>query len=287
MSAVYKHELRSYFTSLTAYVFGAFVLFFAGIYTTVYNLRRGLANFEYAIASFGFVFLIAVPILTMRVIAEERHQRTDQLLYSLPISMTDVVLGKYLALLTVFAVPVGILCTYPPILSLIGHVRFSIAYTSLLAYFLMGAALIAVGLFISSVTESTALAAGLCFVVLLINYMISSLTRYLPTSAYASYVCFLVFGLLLAVILYLMTKNIPVSLIVLAVLEAGLFLYYRSGRYRFYNLFPKFVGKLSLYEAFYLFPNGVFSIAAIVFLLSVIVFFLFLSEQSLEKRRWN
>ena len=63
-----------------------------------------------------------------------------------------------------------------------------------------GVALIAVGLFISSVTESTALAAGLCFVVLLINYMISSLTRYLPTSAYASYVCFLVFGLLMALV---------------------------------------------------------------------------------------
>ncbi len=287
MSAVYRHELRSYFTGLTAYIFGAFVLLFAGIYTVVYNVRRALANFEFAIASFAFVFLIAVPILTMRVIAEERRQRTDQLLYSLPITMTDVVLGKYFALLTVFALPVAIICTYPLILGGFGHVRLSIVYVSILAYFVMGAALIAIGVFLSSLSESTALSAGLCFVVLLINYMLKSLSGFLPSSSYASYICFLVCGLLLAFILYLMTKNIPISLIALAVIEAGLFLFYRSGRFRFYNLFPKFLTKLSLFEAFYLFPNGVFSVSALVFLLSVIVFFLFLTEQSLEKRRWN
>ena len=287
MSAVYKHELHSYFTGLTAYIFGAFIMLFSGIYTVVYNIRMGLANFEYAIASYAFVFLIAVPILTMRVIAEERQRKTDQLLYSLPISMTDVVLGKYFALLTVFALPVAIICSYPLILNRFGDVRFGIAYTSILAFFIMGAALIAVGVFISSVTESTALAAGLCFVALLMNYMINRLTNYLPNSSYASYIAFLVCGLLLAVILYAMTKNLAVSLIALAVIEAALLIFYNSDRSRFYNLFPRFLKSLSLYEAFYLFPNGVFSVSALVFLLSVIVFFLFLTEQSLEKRRWN
>ena len=84
MKAVFRHELSSYFTGMTGYVFGAFLLLFAGIYTMAVNLNAGLSNFEYVLSNLSFIFLIIVPILTMRVIAEERRQRTDQLLYSLP-----------------------------------------------------------------------------------------------------------------------------------------------------------------------------------------------------------
>lgn len=118
MSAVYRHELASYFTNLAAWVFGAFLLLFAGIYMMAYNLHAGYSNFEYVFGGMCFVFLVAVPVLTMRVIAEEKRQRTDQLLYSLPLSMTRVVLGKYLALLTAFALPVAIICLYPLLLRL-------------------------------------------------------------------------------------------------------------------------------------------------------------------------
>lgn len=107
MKAVFRHELSSYFTGMTGYVFGAFLLLFAGIYTMAVNLNAGLSNFEYVLSNLSFIFLIIVPILTMRVIAEERRQRTDQLLYSLPLSMTGVALGKYAALLVVFLVPTG------------------------------------------------------------------------------------------------------------------------------------------------------------------------------------
>ena len=109
MKAVFRHELSSYFTGMTGYVFGAFLLLFAGIYTMAVNLNAGLSNFEYVLSNLSFIFLIIVPILTMRVIAEERRQRTDQLLYSLPLSMTGVALGKYAALLVVFLVPTGII----------------------------------------------------------------------------------------------------------------------------------------------------------------------------------
>ncbi len=89
MKAVLRHELSSCFTNLSGYVFGAFLLLFAGIYTMVYNLQSATTNFEYVLGSMSFVFLIIVPILTMRVLAEERRQKTDQLLYSLPLSMTQ------------------------------------------------------------------------------------------------------------------------------------------------------------------------------------------------------
>jgi ABC-2 type transport system permease protein len=112
MRAVFRHELSSYFTNVTAYVFGAFLLLFAGIYTMVYNLKMALANFEYVLGGMSFVFLVIVPILTMRVLAEERRQKTDQLLYSLPLTMTRVILGKYAALLVVFLVPVVLIGLY-------------------------------------------------------------------------------------------------------------------------------------------------------------------------------
>ena len=109
MKAVFRHELSSYFTGVTGYVFGAFVLLFTGIYTMVYNLQSASVNFEYVLGSMSFVFLIIVPIATMRILAEERRQKNDQLLYSLPITMTQVVLGKLAALLVAFAAPLAII----------------------------------------------------------------------------------------------------------------------------------------------------------------------------------
>lgn len=102
MIAILKHELRTYFHSLTAYVFGAFLLVFVGIGSMLYNIQAAVSNFEYVLSFSCIVFVVIVPILTMRVIAEERRQKTDLLLYSLPLSTTQVVIGKYLALLAVY-----------------------------------------------------------------------------------------------------------------------------------------------------------------------------------------
>ena len=119
MTAVLKHELRNYFHSFTAYVFGAFLLAIVGFGSMLYNLQAAVSNFEYVLSFGSIVFVVIVPILTMRVIAEERRQKTDQLLYSLPISTTQVVLGKYLALLVVYLIPLGIISLYPLIMN--GH----------------------------------------------------------------------------------------------------------------------------------------------------------------------
>ena len=108
MTAVLKHELRNYFHTLTAYVFGAFLLAFIGLGATLYNLQAAVSNFEFVLSFGSLVFVVIVPILTMRVIAEEKKQRTDQLLYSLPITTTEVVLGKYLALLVVYLIPLAV-----------------------------------------------------------------------------------------------------------------------------------------------------------------------------------
>lgn len=145
MMAVFRHELRLYFQSLTAYVFGAFLLAFVGIGAMLYNLQAAVSNFEYVLSFGSVVFVVIVPILTMRTLAEERRQKTDQLLYSLPLSAASVILGKYLALLTVYLVPLAMISFYPLIFRQYGDVYLPTAYGSLAAFFLMGGALIAVG----------------------------------------------------------------------------------------------------------------------------------------------
>ena len=112
MSAVFRHELRGYFHTLTAYVFGAFLLAVVGLGSMLYNLEAAVSNFEFVLSFASIIFVIIVPILTMRTIAEERKQRTDQLLYSLPITTTQVILGKYFALLVVYLIPLAVISLY-------------------------------------------------------------------------------------------------------------------------------------------------------------------------------
>ena len=145
MTAVFKHELKLYFHSLTAYVFGAFLLAFVGIGSMLYNLQAAVSNFEFVLSFGSLVFVVIVPILTMRVLAEERKQRTDQLLYSLPITTAQVIAGKYLALLAVYLIPLCVVALYPLLFSQFGEVYLPTSYGSILAFFILGAALIAVG----------------------------------------------------------------------------------------------------------------------------------------------
>lgn len=287
MNAVFRHEVSSHFHSLSAYVFGAFLLLFGGVYTMVMNLNNLLTNFEFVMGNMAFIFLIIVPILTMRVLAEERRQKTDQLLYSLPISMTDVVLGKFGALLVMLLIPLAIIALYPVVLSAFGNIHFPTAYGAMLGFFLLGAALIAIGLFISSITESQAVAAGLCFVVMLLNYYISDLATFVAATAFASFSAFAAVIVILALLINMMTKNGTISLIFAAVGEGALLAGYLLNASSFEGLFPKVMESLSLFDRFYVFVNGVFDLSAVVYFITVIALSLFLSVQSMERRRWN
>lgn len=287
MIAVLKHELRTYFHSLTAYVFGAFLLMFVGIGAMLYNLQAAVSNFEFVLSFGCLVFVVIIPILTMRVIAEERKQKTDQLLYSLPISTTQVVLGKYLALLTVYLLPLVFTSIYPLIFAQYGEVYLLTAYGSLFAFFLLGAALIAVGVFISSLTDNQGLAAGIGIAVILFNYYSVSLAEYVSATAMGSIITLLVLILLLGLVIRHITRNhmlsywITLGLIALETLVCWVDID------AFEGLLPKVMEQLSLFERFYKFVNGVFDMTGIVYYLTVILFFLFLSVQSLEKRRYN
>lgn len=287
MIAVLKHELRNYFHSFTAYVFGAFLLAIVGIGAMLYNLQAAVSNFEYVLSFGTIIFVVIVPILTMRVIAEERKQKTDQLLYSLPISTVKVILGKYLALLVIYLIPLAIISIYPLIFAQFGDVYLPTSYGSLVAIFIMGAALVALGVFISSLTDNQGLAAGIGIAVILFNYYSVSLSEYVSSTAFGSAIALSVLALLLGVIIRYLTRNEQfasgISLILLAVITATYFLNPTA----FEGLLPNIMRQLSLFDRFNTFVSGVFDLTAIFYYVSVIVFFLFLSVQSLEKRRYN
>lgn len=287
MSAVFSHELKTYFHSLTAYVFGAFLLIFTGIGALMYNINAAVSNFEYVLEFCSIVFVVIVPILTMRVIAEERKQKTDQLLYSLPITTTQVILGKYLALLVVYAIPLCIISFYPLLFRRYGEVYLLTAYGSILAFFIMGAALIALGVFISSLTENQGFAAGIGIAVILLNYFSVTLSEYVSSTAYSSLIALFVIAVLLAIVIQKLTKNDWLGYGVGAVLLAALMITYFVDMDKLEGLLPDIMTKLSLFKQFSVFVNGIFDLTAIVYFLSVIAFFLFLSVQSLEKRRYN
>ncbi|MBQ7918493.1 MAG: Gldg family protein [Lachnospiraceae bacterium] len=175
MPAIYKRELKSYFHSFIGLLFIGVSLFFVGLYFTVYNVTYGSPYFSYAISSVIFVFLISVPVLTMRILAEERHNKTDQLILTAPVSVGKIVLGKYLALLTIFAIPTVIISVYPLILSRFGSVPLTECYLAILGYFLYGAACLAIGVLVSAMTESQVIAAVLTFGALFLGYMMSSI----------------------------------------------------------------------------------------------------------------
>ena len=287
MSAVFSHELKTYFHSLTAYVFGAFLLIFTGIGALMYNINAAVSNFEYVLEFCSIVFVVIVPILTMRVIAEERKQKTDQLLYSLPITTTQVILGKYLALLVVYAIPLCIISFYPLLFRRYGEVYLLTAYGSILAFFIMGAALIALCVFISSLTENQGFAAGIGIAVILLNYFSVTLSEYISSTAYSSLIALFVIAVLLAIVIQKLTKNDWLGYGVGAILIAGLMITYFVDMDKLEGLLPDIMTKLSLFKQFSVFVNGIFDLTAIVYFLSVIAFFLFLSVQSLEKRRYN
>lgn len=287
MTAVLKHELSGYFHSLTAYIFSAFLLAFVGIGSLVYNIQSAVANFEYVLGYVCLGFAVIIPILTMRVIAEERKQKTDQLLYSLPVRTSQIVVGKYLALLIVYLVPLCIVALYPLIFAQFGEVYLPASYGSLFAFFIMGAAMIAVGTFISSLTENQGFAAGIAIPVILLNYYSVTLAEYVSATASGCAAAMIVTAVLLGFIIRHLTKNQKLAYGIMSLIVLGVVGVYLADRSILEGLLPDIMTRLSLFERFYTFVNGVFDVTAIIYYVTVIIFFLFLSVQSLEKRRYN
>ena len=287
MLAIYKRELKSYLTSMVGYLFMFFVLLIAGIYFSAYQLSAAYPKFEYTLNAMTFVFLIAVPILTMRVLAEERKQKTDQLLLTSPVSVSGIVMGKYLALVTIYAIPIAVLAAYPLIMSKFGTVAFGSAYTALLGFFLLGSANIAIGVFFSAITESQVIAAVLTFVFLFAFYMMNGISSFFSEGALSTCITFGLLILAAALIIYTMIKNLLISAAVCVIGEIILAIIYVVNSSFFSGGIQKVLNIVNLSSHFDNFANSIFDIKGILYFVSVIAVCLFLTVQSIAKRRWN
>lgn len=287
MTAVYRKELRSYLTSMIGYVFIAFMLAAIGIYFAFQNLNIGSPRFELVLDNVQFVFLVFVPILTMRVLADEKKQRTDQLLLTLPLSVWDIVLGKFLAVVTLYAVPMVIICFYPLLLSRFGPVNMPAAYFAILSFFLLGCADIAIGVFLSSVTENSVIAAVMTFGVLLACYLMNTIATMVSYTATASFLAFTVVILLFVAIVYHMLKNTTVTCVAGVVLEGILCAVFVLKKPLLEGAFQKLLSVFYLNGRLANFFDGMLDIGGIVYFLSIIAVFLVLTEQTIVKRRWS
>lgn len=288
MKAIYKRELNSYFHTMIGYVFIAFLVAYTGIYFMAYNLNYGYPYFSYVLSGVLFVLLIAVPVLTMRSFAEERKNKTDQLLLTSPVSVGRIVLGKYLAMVTILAVPCVIYLIFPLIIKTQGTAYILTDYLSILLFFLLGCVYISIGLFLSSLTESTIIAAISTVGILVALYLWSGILEFLPAGAGANAVGIVLILSLLVLGLWQMTKNWLFSAAAEVLAAAGTLSVYLIKPELFENLLSEILGKLELTEYLTsITQNSYLDLGGIILYLSLIVIFLFLTVQMIQKRRWS
>ncbi len=288
MKAIYKREVNAYFNSMIGWIFVAALTVFIGIYFMAFNLFRGYTYISYALNSSMIVFLVMIPVLTMRSLAEERHTKTDQLLLTAPTSVTSVVLGKYFAMLTILALPVLIACLCPLIIKMNGTAHLRADYAALLAYFLLGAVEIAVGELISALTESQIIAAVGTFCILLMLHLWDGLVGFLPSNASGSLAGVLVVLVLICFLLNALSNNWKITTGALAAGVIATLGFYLHNSATFENLLPNTLKKFSLLSAFDAFATDhVFDISGALLYLSLIALLTFLTVQVIQKRRWN
>ena len=235
MGAIFRRELKAYFTSPIAYIFIAVFYVYTSTYFVNTNLYYRLTDMSYVFTSAFTIMMFLLPLLTMRLFTEERRQRTDQCLLTAPVNLFSIVMGKFLASVCVFLCAMAIYVVYILVLVyLAGGVAWATVLGNLFALLLLGASFIAIGTFISATTENQVVAAILSFIIIMAFYLIDMLAGMVQVE---------------------WLRNI--------------------------------MSALGFYTRYAEFSQGIFSIPNIVFFISTIFIFNFLTVRVLEKRRWS
>lgn len=287
MLSIFKREVQSYFNTMTGFVFIAFMTFVVGIYFMAYNMVQGYPYFSAVLSSVWFIFLIGIPFLTMKCFAEEKKAKTDQLLLCSPLSLTEIVLGKYFAMVFIFGLACIILALCPFVIELVGEGHYLTDYCALFAFFLEGCLFIAIGMMISSCTESQVLSAVGTFIVMLLFFLWDSLIDFFPTSALGSIACFIVLILFFCWILQRLYDTMVIPFItagISSMILIGIYIYDAS---LFENSFVQFLSIFSfstfLDQVSYTY---LLDLSGLIQVVSLILFFVFMTIQILNRRRW-
>ncbi len=287
MKTILDKEFKAYFTSPIGYVFMAFFLLIFGFYFTAINIYNSYGDYTNVLAALSSLLLFAIPLVTMRLLSEEKKNRTDQLLLTSPIHVKDIVLGKYFAAVSLFAITLIITMVQPAILIFFGNIPVGKILTCYLGYFLLGATLIAISLFISALTENQIISAIASIGLFLFLMLIDGLAVLIPKQRISSLVFLIIIVVLITLFIYFSIKDFYISGIIGLLGICGVVVTYNLNGSLFDGLCTKILQWFSLFSRFENFTYGLLDIGAIVYYLSFIFIFLFLTNQTIEKRRWS
>ena len=287
MTAIFKREFKSCFTGMIGWGIAAVSLFFLGLYFTNRNLLYASSDFASVLYTMTMILLFLLPAISMRSFAEERKNKTDQLLLTSPVSIPAIVAGKFLAELAVFALPLAAAVVMPLLLQAFGTVSLVAAYSALLGYLLLGGACLAVGTWISALTENQILAYLATFGALLVAYLMNGIQTMFTTGNLLAFVVFMIVLLVASVLVGVICKRLAAGAAVFCAGAVVLFVLFQLRPAWLLAAFNAVLSALALFEPFKDIVGGMFSIPAIVYYLSVIGLFLFLTGQALARRRWN
>lgn len=286
MLAVLKKELLSYFNCLSGYVFLTFFIFISALYFSFINIFQALPDYQYVISNTTIMFLIIIPLLTMKLYSEEAKNKTDQLLFTAPVSITKITLGKYFAAVILFLFALILTTIFPIVLSFYASLPVAQIFGTYLGYFLLGACFISVGIFISALSENQIAVSISTFAIIFLFYVLDSFALNLPTGKISSAIFILCLIILLSYLIYNRTKIFFVPLICFVIGLLSLIVAYFFDLNIFDSAIYKILSWFSLLSHFNNFGNGILNLSDIVYYVSFIILFLFLTVNTIEKRRW-
>ncbi len=287
MITILRREFKAYFSSPIGYIILAAFWALAGVYFYISVIYTATAEMRPVFKAIGNISIFLIPLMTMRMFSEDKRQRTEQALLTAPLSLWELVLGKFRSGVCVYAINVSIVLVYGLTVSAFAPVEWPVIIGLFLGTMMYGSTMIAIGMFISSLTESQAFACGVGIAALVANYYLVSLAQTISENKWGALIAFIVIAIAVAGVVYYMTKNSDIAFGVGIVLVAAIGVAFWINNDIFKGLLPKVMREVSLFTRFTTFVNGVFDLTAIIFYLSVVAFFLFLTVQSLEKRRYN
>jgi len=287
MIAIYKKEMRTYFTNMMGYIFLTFMVLLVGIWYSLFNVRAGNPNYHAVLGDTTIFFFILIPVLTMRLFSEEARQKTDQLLFTSPLSVIEIVMGKFFAATSLFLIGTTITIIFPFMIRNHGNLPISQFVGTYIGFVLIGLSFIAVGIFISVLTDNQIVAAVVTVAAVLVMFMIDLIAISMPTSTFASFVFIAVLIIIVIVVWYNSTKHILSALIVGSAGIAFAIGLYWTNNLIFEGAIVRVLLWVSVYSRFNNFTVGILSSSDIIYYISFVALFCYLTINVIEKRRWR
>ena len=287
MLAIFKRELRAYFQTPIGYLYMGLFLLITGIFFFFDNLMSGRSQFTGFLGGVLFIYLFAIPILTMRLFSEEKRQKTDQLLLTSPVSIAGIVCGKFLAALAVYCGTLVFTAAYAVVVAVFGDLLVSETIGSYIGFIFLGASYISLGIFVSAITENQLTAAMVSFFSLLLIWLIDPVSNMVPSDTKTGIISAIILLACILLFLYLNTRNwiIVLGAALLGGLAIGAFYLFKPGI--FFGFIRKILGWFSLNGRYESFSMGLLKFDSLLYYTSFSGLFLFLTVRLIEKRRWN